>query len=375
MFRTAVFLPLAVTRIGPRLAGLTPKSAAGMSAVIWRRAMSSGAGSAGGGAARDESDNDNNGDDFARDSEGKPIFEESDYYIRYRVPKWNHDWIARETEELIAKAYKRHHALNDHSDKYPIRPSREELESIKPVNHYKPQNVTDKIAFSLVSMLRPLTHMFFRDRYLSHACVLETVAACPGMVAGAFRHMRSLRTMTPDKGWVPHLWEEAENEAAHLMTWMAVIEPTRLERFLVVAAQAVYVTAYALMYATSPRMAHRFVGYLEEEAISAYTLLLESIDSGAQADGPAPDFAKKYWNLPDDATLRDVVLYVRADEAQHALFNHRLSEIIATTGVDSELDVPGEYPSTVDLPPDHPDRVAMRSSITTPRPHPTSEGN
>ena len=33
-------------------------------------------------------------------------------------------------------------------------------------------------------------------------------------------------------------------------------------------------------------------------------------------------FAKRYWGLPDDATLRDVVLVVRADEAHHRDVNH-----------------------------------------------------
>lgn len=37
---------------------------------------------------------------------------------------------------------------------------------------------------------------------------------------------------------------------------------------------------------------------------------------------PAPEVAKRYWGLPDDATLRDVVLVVRADEAHHRDVNH-----------------------------------------------------
>jgi len=41
---------------------------------------------------------------------------------------------------------------------------------------------------------------------------LETVAGVPGMVGAMARHLRSLRTMTRDHGWIHTLLEEAENE-------------------------------------------------------------------------------------------------------------------------------------------------------------------
>ena len=37
---------------------------------------------------------------------------------------------------------------------------------------------------------------------------------------------------------------------------------------------------------------------------------------------PAPKIARDYWGLPESATLRDVVLVVRADEAHHRDVNH-----------------------------------------------------
>src|SRR3712207_7549036 len=37
---------------------------------------------------------------------------------------------------------------------------------------------------------------------------------------------------------------------------------------------------------------------------------------------PAPEIARRYWGLADGATLRDVVLVVRADEAHHRDVNH-----------------------------------------------------
>ena len=46
------------------------------------------------------------------------------------------------------------------------------------------------------------------------------MAGVPGMVGGMMRHLRSLRTMQRDKGWIHTLLEEAENERMHLLTFM-----------------------------------------------------------------------------------------------------------------------------------------------------------
>ena len=45
-------------------------------------------------------------------------------------------------------------------------------------------------------------------KYLTRAIFLETIAAVPGMVAGMHRHMKALRTLQPDGGWIHHLLEE-----------------------------------------------------------------------------------------------------------------------------------------------------------------------
>jgi ubiquinol oxidase len=49
---------------------------------------------------------------------------------------------------------------------------------------------------------------------------------------------------------------------------------------------------------------------------------LRNLDEGRSPNGPAPAIARHYWKLPEDATLRDVVLVVRADEAHHRDVNH-----------------------------------------------------
>ena len=58
----------------------------------------------------------------------------------------------------------------------------------------------------------------------------------------------------------------------------------------------------------------------------AYTAFLKSIDEGKVPNTAAPDIAIKYYGLPVDATVRDVVLRVRADEHMHHDFNHMLGD-------------------------------------------------
>jgi ubiquinol oxidase len=155
--------------------------------------------------------------------------------------------------------------------------------------------------------------------------MLETVAAVPGMVAGAVLHLRSLRRFEQSGGWIRALLEEAENERMHLMTFMEVSQPRWHERALVVAVQGVFFNVYLATYLLSPRVAHRVVGYLEEEAVHSYTEFLRDLDAGKIDDVPAPAIAIDYWRLPAGATLKDVVRVVRADEAHHRDVNHYAS--------------------------------------------------
>ena len=197
------------------------------------------------------------------------------------------------------------------------------------VSHYKPVGIGDNIAFGAVKFMRFFADIFFRHRYGHRAVVLETVAAVPGMVGGMLNHLKSLRRMQDDRGWIKVLLDEAENERAHLMTFISVAKPNWIERFLIVIAQGVFFNGFFVFYLLWPRVAHRFVGYLEEEAVYSYTEYLADIDAGRAENIPAPEFAIKYWNLAADARLRDVVLVVRQDEAGHRDVNHDLSDKIA----------------------------------------------
>ena len=82
---------------------------------------------------------------------------------------------------------------------------------------------------------------------------------------------------------------------------------------------------FFIIYVFFPRTAHRIVGYFEEEAVYSYTEYLKEIDEGRTPNVPAPKIAIDYWKLEPNATLRDVVIAVRNDEAHHRDTNHQYS--------------------------------------------------
>jgi ubiquinol oxidase len=192
--------------------------------------------------------------------------------------------------------------------------------------HYKPKTFSDKIALGFTKALRFIADTFFAKRYGHRAVVLETVAAVPGMVAGAGLHFKSLRRMEDDRGWIKELLDEADNERMHLMTFIEIAQPNILERLIILLAQAIFITFYAIVYLFFPKTAHRIIGYFEEEAVRSYTEFLAEIDSGKIPNTPAPQIAIDYWNLPEGSTLRDVVIVVREDEAGHRDRNHEMAD-------------------------------------------------
>ena len=217
------------------------------------------------------------------------------------------------------------------------------IEQLKP-KHRPPQGARDYVSMFAVWSARKgfdtitsYSHdkSLTKDQWLFRFIFLETVAGIPGMVAGMLRHMNSLRLLRHDNGWIHTLLEEAENERMHLMTFLNMKQPSIFFRAGVLAAQGVFFNAFFFSYLISPRTCHRFVGYLEEEAVRTYTHALNDIDSGGTdarqwAKERAPKLAIEYWKMDEDATIRDVLLAVRADEASHAHVNHTFSSMGTT---------------------------------------------
>ena len=195
-------------------------------------------------------------------------------------------------------------------------------------HHYKVKNFSDRVAFGFTKILRFLADTFFRKRYGHRAVVLETVAAVPGMVGGMLLHLKSLRKMEDDKGWIKILLDEAANERMHLMTFIEIAKPTVIERAIIMVAQFIFIVMYLFIYIISSRTAHRIVGYFEEEAVISYTDYLNELENGKIKDQPAPEIAINYWNLPLHSTLKDVVRVIRDDEAGHRDLNHKFANIL-----------------------------------------------
>lgn len=235
----------------------------------------------------------------------------------------------------------------------------EQMTSVVQFEHREPKDMSDRFALFLMRMLRKGTdfltgyshdvedavtaadpkamqktkpYKMSERKWLIRFIFLESVAAVPGMVGGMLRHLHSLRRMKRDNGWIESLLEEAYNERMHLLTFLKMAEPGWFMRFMCLGAQGVFFNSMFLSYLISPRTAHRFVGYLEEEAVLTYSLVLKDIEAGKLPKWEklqAPDIAIEYWKMPEGhRTMRDLILYIRADEAKHREVNHTLGNLL-----------------------------------------------
>jgi len=205
------------------------------------------------------------------------------------------------------------------------------------LTHLEPVGIRDKLAYNAVKVVR-----FFFDNatgwkndtitipnILNRVIYLETVAAVPGMVAAIVRHFKSLRTMERDGGMLQMFLEEANNERMHLLTFVSMRDPSRLFRAAVIGGQFGFGLAFLTAYLISPSFCHRFVGYIEEEACSTYTKIIEAIEHAPDGSelanwkyDRAPKIAISYWKLGEEGTVLDLIKAVRADEAEHRDVNH-----------------------------------------------------
>jgi len=119
----------------------------------------------------------------------------------------------------------------------------------------------------------------------------------------------------------------------HLLTYLQLGSPGWFMKTMILGAQGVFFNAMFLSYLVSPKITHRFVGYLEEEAVHTYTRLLREIEQGdlpkwSDPSFEIPEIAIDYWRMPEGKrTMRDLVLYIRADEAGHRGVNHTLANL------------------------------------------------
>lgn len=103
---------------------------------------------------------------------------------------------------LNPKSYRMAHPVYQLSD----------IEKIKSY-HHEPEGFKDKLARTMIRTVRGSFDLITRynpDKmderaWLNRMVFLETVAGVPGMIGGMVRHLKSLRTLEADHGWIHHL--------------------------------------------------------------------------------------------------------------------------------------------------------------------------
>lgn len=186
------------------------------------------------------------------------------------------------------------------------------------------ERIRETLAMSMTKFFRFVADTFFAKRYGHRAVVLETVAGVPGIVAGVWLHLKSLRKMKT--GYGPDIREmlsEAENERMHLMFFIEIAKPNWFERYLVLFAQLIFMLFYFVLYVIDYKTAHRMIAYFEEEAVKSYTDYLGLVESGEVENVPAPRLAIQYYEMGSNAKLSDLIRHVRADEQHHSEVNHK----------------------------------------------------
>ncbi|KAF8247525.1 alternative oxidase [Wilcoxina mikolae CBS 423.85] len=172
------------------------------------------------------------------------------------------------------------------------------------------------------------------EKWISRFIFLESIAGVPGMVGGMIRHLHSLRVLRRDNGWIATLLEESQNERMHLLTFLEFRNPGLIMRMFLLAGQGAFFNLFFLAYLVSPKTCHRFVGYLEEEAVITYTRTIADLEAGKLPkweNMEAPQIAKEYFQLkPGQDKVKDLLMQIRSDEAKHREVNHTLANLNKT---------------------------------------------
>jgi hypothetical protein len=247
---------------------------------------------------------------------------------------WHHPVF--NADDMRNKIFPAHRPPRSTSDKVALALIRTARWGMDFVTRYQHDDTVGQKVASNANTIVPTTKPYYMTprKWLIRMIFLESIAGVPGMVAATLRHLHSMRRLKRDNGWIETLLEEAYNERMHLLTFLKMAEPGWFMKFMILGAQGVMFNALFFSYLVSPRTVHRFVGYLEEQAVHTYTLAIQDIEMGllpewnAESGFKVPDIAVSYWNMPEGhRTMRDLLLYIRADEAKHREVNHTLGNL------------------------------------------------
>jgi len=197
------------------------------------------------------------------------------------------------------------------------------------ITHTCPGTVADGLAHAAVSVLRSgadiLSGFAWRrslgtlnsETWLRRLILLETMTGVPGRFAEGLDAGRTRGLPAGERGWLRALSGEAAKSRMHLSIAMSIHQPRPRFRSCVNFADSLVQHCFNASFLASPRFCRKFAGYLEEEAVTAYTRVLEEMDAGRLPELStleAPLAARTYYGLPQDASVRDVFRSIRADE-------------------------------------------------------------
>jgi len=130
------------------------------------------------------------------------------------------------TKSLMEKMPKHRMLLKPNSYRmaHPVY-SKKDVKDVE-VTHHKYNGIVDRVAHGIVRGFYHANNLLLGDphkpeqlnarNWLNRLIFLESIAGIPGMAGGMHRHLRSLRSLERDNGWIHHLLQEAENERMHL---------------------------------------------------------------------------------------------------------------------------------------------------------------
>jgi ubiquinol oxidase len=199
------------------------------------------------------------------------------------------------------------------------------MESDSFTQHH-PHTLGDYFSRSIVLFVYRFAKIVFGSSYIEHALVLESALVSMQTSAAAHVQYAAIRHLRADRELIEELLGEASGGHLHVLV---------LKRFTVVSwyakagiwkIQFSYVPFFRLLYVLSPRTAHRLVAYAHERLAGIYADLLLGLISGSIENKTAPPIATQYWNLPEGASLIELVNQLIADTAKNRDYNHLLAD-------------------------------------------------
>lgn len=199
------------------------------------------------------------------------------------------------------------------------------MESDSFASHH-PHTLGDYFSRAIVLVVFRLARMIFRDRYAQHALVLEAVLASMLTAIAAHAQYAALRNFRADREHIEELLGEASTEHLHVLVLKRVTTVEWYGKAAIWKMQFIYIPLFRLIYCLAPSFAHRLVAYTEERLAGIYADWLLHLLGGALENMPAPVVAIKYWELPEEATLIELLNVLIADTAKHRDRNHRIAD-------------------------------------------------